>query len=85
MANMKEIRRRIRSIESTRQITRAMELIASSRLRRARTRAEQARPCMDALQQSAGRLLAALGSADRPGRETAAVGHCRRPWVGRRL
>lgn len=48
MANMKEIRRRIRSIESTRQITRAMELIASSRLRRARTRAEQARPCMDA-------------------------------------
>ena len=36
MANMKEIRRRIRSIESTRQITRAMELIASSRLRRAR-------------------------------------------------
>ena len=67
MANLKEIRRRIRSIESTRQMTRAMERIASGRLQRARARAEQARPCMEALQQSAGRLLAALEPVRPPG------------------
>ncbi len=42
--NMKDIKRRIRSVGSTRQITKAMELVASSKLRRAKMRAEAARP-----------------------------------------
>ena len=42
--NMKDIKRRIRSVESTMQITKAMELVASSKLRRAKERVEQARP-----------------------------------------
>lgn len=44
MQNTKEIKRRIRSIQNTQQITKAMELVASARLRRSQERAEQARP-----------------------------------------
>ena len=45
-ANMKAIKRRIKSVESTMQITKAMELVASSKLRKAKERAEQAVPFM---------------------------------------
>ena len=41
---MKDIKRRIKSVGSTRQITKAMELVASSKLRKAKQRAEQGRP-----------------------------------------
>lgn len=43
-ANMKDIRLRIKSVESTKQITKAMELVASSKLRKARERLENSRP-----------------------------------------
>lgn len=42
--SMKDIKLRIRSIQSTRQITKAMQLVASSKLRRAKERMEQAAP-----------------------------------------
>ncbi len=48
-AGMKDIRRRIRSVENTMQITKAMELVASSKLRRAKDRVEKARPFFDTL------------------------------------
>ena len=41
---MKDVKRRIKSVESTRQITKAMELVASSKLRRAKERALAAQP-----------------------------------------
>ena len=44
MASMKDIKSRIKSVESTRQITKAMELVASSKLRKARERADLSRP-----------------------------------------
>lgn len=47
--NMKAIKRRIKSVGSTRQITKAMELVASSKLRKAKIRAEQARPYFNEL------------------------------------
>lgn len=47
MANMKEIKNRIKSVSSTMQITKAMELVASSKLKKARMRAENARPYFD--------------------------------------
>ncbi len=47
--NMKEIKRRVKSVESTMQITKAMELVASSKLRKAKMRAEEARPFFDEL------------------------------------
>lgn len=43
-ASMKDIKLRIKSVESTMQITKAMELVASSKLRRAKQRLEQSRP-----------------------------------------
>ena len=46
---MKDIKSRIRSVESTRQITKAMEMVASSKLRRAKERAERSRPYFDVL------------------------------------
>lgn len=42
--NMKTIKRRIKSVGSTMQITKAMEMVASSKLRRAKLHAEAARP-----------------------------------------
>ena len=42
--NMKDIKRRIKSVGSTRQITKAMELVASSKLRKAKQRSEAGRP-----------------------------------------
>lgn len=43
-SSMKDIKLRIKSVESTMQITKAMELVASSKLRRAKERAESTRP-----------------------------------------
>ena len=45
-ASMKDIKLRIRSVESTMQITKAMQLVASSKLRGARMRMEASRPYM---------------------------------------
>lgn len=48
-ANMKDVKRRIKSVESTMQITKAMELVASSKMRRAKERAQAAQPFFKAL------------------------------------
>jgi len=48
-ANMKDVKRRIKSVESTKQITKAMELVASSKLRKAKERAEKAQPFFKSL------------------------------------
>ena len=45
-ASMKDIKLRIRSVESTMQITKAMQLVASSKLRGARARMEASKPYM---------------------------------------
>jgi F-type H+-transporting ATPase subunit gamma len=47
MATVQDLRRRIRSIRNTRKITKAMELVASARLRRAQARIEAMRPYAD--------------------------------------
>jgi F-type H+-transporting ATPase subunit gamma len=44
MANVLDLRRRIRSVKNTRQITKAMKMVSAARLRRAQERAMQARP-----------------------------------------
>jgi F-type H+-transporting ATPase subunit gamma len=47
MASVQDLRRRIRSITNTRKITKAMELVASARLRKAQARIEAMRPYAD--------------------------------------
>lgn len=44
MANLKAIRRRIKSVQSTQKITRAMKMVAAAKVRRAQARALSARP-----------------------------------------
>src|SRR5204863_2657579 len=44
MANILDIRRRIRSVTNTRQITKAMKMVSAAKLRRAQDRALAARP-----------------------------------------
>jgi F-type H+-transporting ATPase subunit gamma len=47
MASQQDIRRRIKSVQNTRKITRALELVAASKLRRAQARIEDMRPYAD--------------------------------------
>jgi F-type H+-transporting ATPase subunit gamma len=47
MATQQDIRRRIKSVQNTRKITRALELVAASKLRRAQARIEDMRPYAD--------------------------------------
>ncbi len=51
-ASMKDIKLRIKSVESTMQITKAMELVASSKLRRAKERVERTRPFFNILHET---------------------------------
>src|SRR5262245_17720533 len=60
------LRRRIRSINSTKKITRAMELIAASRIVRAQARVHAAAPYADQITQVVQDLAAAGGSSDSP-------------------
>ncbi|HSQ88822.1 ATP synthase F1 subunit gamma [Romboutsia sp.] len=48
-AGMKEIKTRIKSVESTKQITKAMELVSSSKFRKAKERAQSSRPYFNTL------------------------------------
>jgi F-type H+-transporting ATPase subunit gamma len=57
MAKAREIRRRIRSIEKTRQITKTMEMVATSKLKRATERVYAARPYAELLADVIGRLM----------------------------
>ena len=51
-ANMKDVKRRIKSVESTMQITKAMQLVASSKMRRAKERAESVHPFFESIFQT---------------------------------
>jgi len=51
VASLQDIRRRIASVTNTRKITKALELVASARLRRAQTRIEEMRPYADRMQE----------------------------------
>jgi F-type H+-transporting ATPase subunit gamma len=51
VASLQDIRRRITSVKNTRKITKALELVAGARLRRAQTRIEEMRPYADRMQE----------------------------------
>ncbi len=61
MQNLRDIRRRIKSVESTKQITKAMEMVSAAKLRRAQMRVESARPYSEKLIQI---LQSLAGAAD---------------------
>lgn len=57
--SMKDIKLRIKSVESTMQITKAMELVASSKMRRAKERVERSRPYFEVLHKTLTDIAAA--------------------------
>lgn len=58
MASMRDIQRRKNSIQSTEQITKAMKLVATVKLQKARTHAEQAKPYFDHMYATVKSILA---------------------------
>ena len=89
--SMKDIKLRIKSVESTMQITKAMELVASSKMRRAKERVEHSRPYFETLYESLTKIAAADPRARNPYlrrddiKRTLLVVHRGRPRPGRRL
>ena len=64
MATLRDIRRRIRSVESTQKITRAMKLVAAARLRRAQERIVAARPYAGKMAELLGNLVSSAAAGD---------------------
>ena len=59
MPSLKSLRLRINSVKSTQKITSAMKMVAASKLRRAQTQAEAARPYAERM----ARMMASLGAS----------------------
>lgn len=64
MANLKEIRNRITSVNSTMQITSAMKMVSAAKLKRAQDAIIQMRPYAQKLQEILGNLTASLDTSD---------------------
>jgi len=65
MASLRDIRRRIKGVKNIRQVTRAMNMIAAARLRRAQSKAESARPYAQRLSEILQDVVASSGGASR--------------------
>ena len=61
MANLREIRNRIKSVKNTAKITSAMKMVSAAKLRRAQTAIESARPYVDKLNDVLANLVQGLG------------------------
>ena len=66
MAKAREIKRRIRSIDNTRQITKTMEMVAASKLKRAQDATLSARPYAEKLDEVLADLAIVLGGEEHP-------------------
>ena len=77
MASGKEIRNKIKSVENTRKITKAMEMVAASKMRKAQSRMRAARPYGEKIRRVAANLSHALTEYKHPflvNREQATIG-----------
>jgi len=66
MSNLRTLRRRIRSVENSKKIFKAMEMVAAAKLRRAQARALAARPYSVKITEMLGKLAAAGDDLDHP-------------------
>ena len=66
MASLRDIKQRKSSIQSTQQITKAMKLVSTVKLQKARTHAEQANPYFNYMYQTVSSMLARSGNIDHP-------------------
>ena len=66
MPSLKSLRIRINSVKSTQKITSAMKMVAASKLRRAQTQAEAARPYAERMERMLGTLAASVSGPSAP-------------------
>ncbi|MFN4272341.1 MAG: F0F1 ATP synthase subunit gamma [Aliihoeflea sp.] len=66
MASLKDLRNRIASVKATQKITKAMQMVAAAKLRRAQEAAEAARPYSERMAAVLANISAAVESADAP-------------------
>lgn len=66
MASMRDIKRRKESIQSTGQITKAMKLVATVKLQRAKTRAEESKPYFEQMYDTVTSMLEKSGNISHP-------------------
>ena len=64
MPSLKDLRNRIESVKSTRKITKAMQMVAAAKLRRAQDAAEMSRPYAERFNQVMGKLAASVGDSE---------------------
>ena len=64
MPNLKDLKNRIESVKSTRKITKAMQMVAAAKLRRAQEAAEDARPYAERFNAVMAGLAASVGDSD---------------------
>ncbi len=64
MPNLRDIRRRIKSVKNTSQITKAMQMVAATKMRRAQQAALALRPYSDRLNELASNMYANIGPAE---------------------
>ncbi|SMC65172.1 F0F1 ATP synthase subunit gamma [Primorskyibacter flagellatus] len=64
MPNLKDLKNRIASVKSTRKITKAMQMVAAAKLRRAQDSAEAARPYAERFNEVLGQLAASVAGSD---------------------
>ena len=95
MPSLIDLRRRIRSVKNTQQITKAMKVVSAAKLRRAQDRVLAARPYAQIIRRMLANVAQAAAelhdrrrgrTARNPAREANSVsGHHRRPRTGRRF
>ena len=64
MASMRDIKRRKESIQSTSQITKAMKLVSTVKLQKAKGRAEETQPYFNKMYETVSGMLAKSGTGD---------------------
>ncbi|OAN73151.1 F0F1 ATP synthase subunit gamma [Jannaschia sp. EhC01] len=64
MPNLKDLKNRIASVKSTRKITKAMQMVAAAKLRRAQEAAEMARPYAEKMEAVMNGLASAVGNSE---------------------
>ena len=74
MPSLKDLKNRIEAVKSTRKITKAMQMVAAAKLRRAQEAAEMARPYAEKMNDVMGGLAASVGNAEGAPRLLAGTG-----------
>src|SRR6478736_1211446 len=78
MSSQRDVQNRIASVQNIRKITRAMEMVAAARLRRAEQRIEHLRPYADAIRRMTRQAAEAAELPGRPGDSSGPDGRLRR-------